>query len=104
MKKIKESKSKILLEKSRIRETLNLSTDADHRTDIFWGGGMVKKEEEKKEKKNVLCVTCHMSHVTCHVSRVMCHVSRVTCHVSHFLNFFKIFFFNNPPPQKISVL
>ena len=25
--------------KSRIRETMNLSTDADHRTDIFFWGG-----------------------------------------------------------------
>ena len=25
--------------KSRIRETMNLSTDADHRTDIYLGGG-----------------------------------------------------------------
>ena len=40
-----------LNKKSCIRETLNLSTDADHRTDIFfWGGGMVKKI-----KKNVTC-------------------------------------------------
>ena len=36
------------LEKSRIRETLNLSTDADHRTNIFFGGGMVKEEEKEK--------------------------------------------------------
>ena len=34
-------------QKSRIRETLNLSTDADHRTDIFFGGGMVKKNKIK---------------------------------------------------------
>ena len=32
--------------KSRIRETLNLSTDADHRTHIFFGGGMVKKKRD----------------------------------------------------------
>ena len=30
--------------KSRIRETMNLSTDADHRTDIFLGGGWKKKK------------------------------------------------------------
>ena len=29
----------IKYEKSRIRETMNLSTDADHRTNIFFGGG-----------------------------------------------------------------
>ena len=44
--------SKVL--KSRIRETLNLSTDADHRTNIyiyiyfFLGGGVKKRKEEKK--------------------------------------------------------
>ena len=43
---------KLFLEKSRIRETLNLSTDADHRTNIFLGGGMITK----KIKKN----TCDM--------------------------------------------
>ena len=31
-------------QKSRIRETLNLSTDADHRTNIFFGGGDGKKK------------------------------------------------------------
>ena len=33
-----------LCQKSRIRETMNLSTDADHRTNIFFWGGMVKKK------------------------------------------------------------
>ena len=38
--------------KSRIRETLNLSTDADHRTDIFfWGGDCKTKKKKKKEKE-----------------------------------------------------
>ena len=42
--------------KSRIRETLNLSTDADHRTDIlFWGGDGKKKTKIKK-----IHVTCDM--------------------------------------------
>ena len=35
-------------EKSRIRETMNLSTDADHRTDIFFWGGDGKKNKNKK--------------------------------------------------------
>ena len=34
--------------KYRIRETLNLSTDADHRTNIFFWGGMVKIKKIKK--------------------------------------------------------
>ena len=40
-----------LVKKSRIRETLNLSTDADHRTDtFFWGGtdGQIKKKLKLK--------------------------------------------------------
>ena len=42
----------ITYKKSRIRETLNLSTDADHRTDnFFWGGNGRKKR--KKKKKNM---------------------------------------------------
>ena len=43
-------------EKSRIRETLNLSTDADHRTNIFLGGDDKKKKFKKnyrlRDKKN----------------------------------------------------
>ena len=35
-----------LLKKSRIRETMNLSTDADHRTDIFFGGDGKKKQKK----------------------------------------------------------
>ena len=39
----------IYCKKSRIRETLNLLTDADHRTNIFfWGGEWSKKEKKKK--------------------------------------------------------
>ena len=47
------------MKKSRIRETLNLSTDADHRTNIFFLGGMVKKNTKNKIK-----LTCDMWHVT----------------------------------------
>ena len=36
--------------KSRIRETLNLSTDADHRTDIFLLGGDGKKEKSSQSR------------------------------------------------------
>ena len=35
---------KTAIKKSRIRETLNLSTDADHRTNNFFGGGDCKKK------------------------------------------------------------
>ena len=76
------------VKKSRIRETLNISTDADHRTDIFLGG-MVKKKEKQKEKKNVTHdmwhVTrdkWHMTRDTWHVTRDMCHMSHVTSHLS----------------------
>ena len=37
-------------EKSRIQETMNLSTDADHRTDTFFlGRGMVKKKKVTRD-------------------------------------------------------
>ena len=39
--------------KSRIRKTLNLSTNADHRTDIFLGAGMVQKRRRKRRRKKV---------------------------------------------------
>ena len=32
--------------------------------------------------RNMLCVTCHVSHVKCHMSCVTCQVSHVTCHMS----------------------
>ena len=38
-------------EKSRIRETMNLSTDADHRTDILFGGDGKKEKRKKKKRK-----------------------------------------------------
>ena len=41
------------LQKSRIRETLNLSTDADHRTDNLFGDGDCKKKQKNKTKKNM---------------------------------------------------
>ena len=46
-------KMTIRRKKYRIRETMNLSTDADHRTNIFFGRGVVKKEKRKKERKKV---------------------------------------------------
>ena len=48
--------------KSRIVETLNLSTCANNST----------------HKK----IICHVSSVTCHMSHVMCHLSPVTYHLS----------------------
>ena len=38
-----------LEEKFRIRETMNLSTDVDHRTDIFFGGGHGQKKNKIKK-------------------------------------------------------
>ena len=35
-----------------IWETLNLSTDADHRTNIFFWGGHGQKKKEKRKKKS----------------------------------------------------
>ena len=40
--KVKEKVLEVV-KKSRIRETPNLSTDADHRTDIFFWGGDGRK-------------------------------------------------------------
>ena len=59
-------------EKSPIRETFNLATCADHRTD---------KNSNKKTymlKKN----RCDVSGVTGLVSRTRCHMSGVRCHMS----------------------
>ena len=59
--------------KSRIRETKNLSTDADISTNtkkMLW------------KIYHLSPVTCHLSPVTCQVSHVMCHLSHVTCHMS----------------------
>ena len=74
--------------KSRIRETLNLSTDADHRTNIFFGGGWSKLKKSKNKLHvthdtwHVTCDTWHVTHDTWHMTRDMCHLSHVTSHLS----------------------
>ena len=67
--------------KSRILETLNLLTNADHRTNnfFFWGGLV------KKKIYIYIHVTRDMWHVTrdtWHVTCDMCHLSHVTIHLS----------------------
>ena len=68
-------------EKSRIRETLNLSTDADSSTDtktdryeqtffIFFLAGSTNLYKGGKQKLGGSDVTIYMSHITCHMSRV----------------------------------
>ena len=58
--------------KSRIRETLNLSTCADSRTDTKTD----KNGQRKIRRKNF------MTNFTCRVSPVTCHPLHVTCHLS----------------------
>ena len=72
--------------KSRIQETLNLSTCVHNNT-----GCKTQRNKQKGILKNVMChvsfcnvslVTCHMSYVMCHVSCVIRHALFVTCHKS----------------------
>ena len=62
--------------KSRMRETLNLSTDAYSITIA-----MKRKKKETNSPAHPSPVTCPLLPVTSHLSSITCHVSPVTCHL-----------------------
>ena len=66
---------KEVIEKSRLRETLNLLTCAESSTHT-------KMEKKERKGKTKSCVRCHMSRVTCYMSCATCHMFFVTCHLS----------------------
>ena len=61
---------------SRIRETLNLLTNADSSTDTITDRNIQKTQK-------VSGVRCQVSGITCHQSTVTCHLSHVTNANSH---------------------
>ena len=63
-------------QKSRIRQTLNLSTCADSSIDSKTVLNALKRPN--KNHMSPVHVMCHISHVTCHLSCITCHMSRVT--------------------------
>ena len=70
-------------EKSRIQETLNLSTCVDSSTNTKTDRSGVWTERKKKENIiHVSYVRCQVSGIRCQGSSVRCHVSHVACHLS----------------------